>query len=98
MTDNNAYTQAEVDSVVAIVGRQAERGRSIVHALEHVVKDRSITAAGRELVRIALEDARAIVAGAEVAPPHTSMEGALRSVQRGAAERLRRSMGMPDVP
>ena len=68
MTDSNAYAQGEIDSLVAIIGRHAERGRSIVHALEQVAKDRSITAAGRELVRIALDDARAIVAGDEVLP------------------------------
>ena len=36
--------------------------------------------------------------GAEVMPASTSMEGALRSIKRGAADRLRRSVGMPDVP
>lgn len=60
------YTQAEVDSVIAIVGRQAERARQVVEALEQVAKDRSITAAGRALVRKALDDARAIAAGEEV--------------------------------
>lgn len=65
---SESYSQAEVDSLVAIVGRQAQRAESIVWALEQIVKDRSITAAGRVLARKALDDARVIGAGALVVP------------------------------
>lgn len=57
---SKAYSQAQLDLVVAMVGRQAQRAESIVSALEQIVKDRSITRAGRVLARKALDDARVI--------------------------------------
>lgn len=64
----DTYTQAEVDALVGVVGRQGRRAERLVATLIQVARDRSITAAGRELVRSAIEDARAIAEGRHVLP------------------------------
>lgn len=68
MSHSQAYTQAEVDSLIAVIGRHAQAASNIELALEEIVKDHSITAAGRARARQALADARSIAAGEKVLP------------------------------
>lgn len=57
MSDSNAYSTRPMPTPAPAHVEDAER---VVWKLEQLVKDRSITAGGRELARTALEQARRV--------------------------------------